>query len=94
MNQPQNIQVKIDDETLKGRYANMLQITHNKEEFVLDFMNVFPPTGIMTARIFTRPGHAKRIDRALAENLSRYESEYGEIKEAEVPNQTFGFNAK
>ena len=94
MNSPQ-IQVKMDDETMKGRYAKMMQVAHNKEEFVLDFMNVFPPGGIVTARVVTSPGHLKRIMRALNENLQRYEQSFGAIKEAEGPNEgKFGFETK
>lgn len=88
------IQVKADDDTLRGRYANMMQIAHNREEFVMDFMNVFPPGGIVTARIITSPSHLKRIARALRENLERYEVTFGEIKEAEAPQHEFGFANK
>lgn len=90
----QNIQVKMDDEILKGRYANMMQVAHNREEFVMDFMNVFPPGGVVTARVVTSPGHLKRIARALAENLKRYEETYGAIKEADAPGESFGFAPK
>ncbi len=86
MPQPQ-VQVKIDDDTLKGRYANMMQVAHNREEFVLDFMNVFPPGGVVTARVFTSPGHIKRIIRALEENIIRYEASFGKIPEAAEPEQ-------
>lgn len=94
MNLPQNIQVKIDDDEMKGRYANMMQVAHNREEFVLDFMNVFPPGGSIVSRIITSPGHAKRIARALQENVARYETSFGSIKEAEVPDEQFGFKTK
>jgi hypothetical protein len=79
------INVKIDDEELKGRYSNLLRITHTREEFILDFINLVPPQGIVTARIVTSPGHLKRILRALAANLERYEETYGTIPEAAEP---------
>ena len=42
--QPANqIQLKSTDEVLRGVYANLLQVQNNKEEFVLDFINVFQP---------------------------------------------------
>jgi hypothetical protein len=88
------IQVKMDDATLRGVYANMMQVAHNQEEFVLDFMNVLPPTGVVNARIIVSPGHLKRIARALADNLKRYEETFGEIKLAEAPAQSFGFSPK
>jgi hypothetical protein len=77
--------VKISDEELKGRYSNLLRITHTREEFILDFINLVPPQGIVTARIVTSPGHLKRIIRALAANLDRYEQAFGPIQEAADP---------
>ena len=91
---PPNLQVKIDDAMLKGAYANMMQVAHTREEFILDFMNVLPPAGIISARVITSPGHLKRIVRALKENLERYEETYGQIKEADAPEKPFGFESK
>jgi len=81
----QGLNVKIDDEELKGRYSNLLRITHTREEFILDFINLVPPQGIVTSRIVTSPGHLKRIIRALATNLERYEQLFGAIQEAPDP---------
>ncbi len=77
--------VKISDEELRGRYSNLLRITHSREEFILDFINLLPPQGIVTARIVTSPGHMKRIVRALQTNLQRYEETFGVIPEAPEP---------
>lgn len=86
MSEPsQGLNVKISDEELKGRYSNLLRITHTREEFILDFINLVPPQGIVTARIVTSPGHLKRIIRALAANLDRYEQNFGTIQEAAEP---------
>ena len=74
------MQVKVTDEVLKGVYANMVQVGHTPEEFVLDFMNIFPPAGIITSRVIISPGHMKRIVAALADNLKRYEEQFGAIK--------------
>ncbi|MDH3255861.1 MAG: DUF3467 domain-containing protein [Acidobacteriota bacterium] len=79
------LNVKIGDEELKGRYTNLLRVTHTREEFILDFLNAVPPQAIATARIITSPGHMKRIVRALAENVERYEKAYGVIEEAPSP---------
>jgi hypothetical protein len=61
-NQPQGkqVQIKASDEKLKGEYSNAVQIMHTKEEIVLDFFNVFPPTGTLNSRIILSPGHFKR----------------------------------
>ncbi|OGE80726.1 MAG: hypothetical protein A3H72_02110 [Candidatus Doudnabacteria bacterium RIFCSPLOWO2_02_FULL_48_8] len=90
----QNINIKISDEVLKGQYANMMMITHTQEEFVLDFMNVLPPQGIVVSRVITSPGHIKRIIAALAENLKRYEGQFGTVKEASAPAQEIGFRTE
>ena len=80
-----SINVKIGDAELKGAYSNLLRITHTREEFILDFINVVPPQGIVSARIVTSPGHLKRIIRALGTNLRRYEEVHGVIEEAADP---------
>jgi hypothetical protein len=79
------LNVKISDEELKGHYSNLLRITHTREEFILDFINLVPPQGIVTARIISSPGHLKRIIRALTVNLERYEQTFGVIQEAPEP---------
>ena len=81
----QNLNIKIGDEELKGRYSNLLRITHTREEFILDFVNLVPPQGMVTARIVTSPGHLKRIVQAMAQNLARYEEAFGPIPEAADP---------
>lgn len=91
--QQQQAQIKITDEVLKGVYANFMQVLHTPEEFVLDFMNVFPPSGIATARIMLSPGHMKRIIAALEDNMKRYEAAHGVVTAAEAPAQKIGFEA-
>jgi hypothetical protein len=79
------VQVKMPEEVAKGAYANTMAVFHTREEFVIDFLNVFPPSGIATARVITSPGHIKRIIGALQENLRRYEERFGPVKEAPPP---------
>lgn len=87
MEEPEaGLNVKISDDELKGRYSNLLRITHTREEFILDFINLAPPQGVVTARIITSPGHLKRIIGALSANMDRYEKAHGTIQEA--PNPT------
>ncbi|NCU42256.1 MAG: DUF3467 domain-containing protein, partial [Candidatus Moranbacteria bacterium] len=84
MNQQQNdqqqqnqVQIKASDEKLKGEYSNVMQILHTKEEFVLDFLNIFPPTGTLNGRIILSPGHFKRMIVVMQENLKKYEEQFG-----------------
>jgi len=81
----QTVNIKIGDDEQKGRYSNLLRIAHSREEFILDFINLVPPQGVVTARVVTSPGHLKRIVRALQENVERYEAAYGTIQEASDP---------
>ncbi|MEM9554879.1 MAG: DUF3467 domain-containing protein [Acidobacteriota bacterium] len=79
------INIKISDEELKGRYANLVRISHTREEFILDFINFVPPQGAVTSRLMMSPGHIKRLIRALADNLALYEKQHGDVAEAQDP---------
>lgn len=89
----QQIQIKADDQTLKGAYANLAVVNHTKEEFAIDFISVLPPQGIMLSRIFTSPGHAKRLAKALDDNIKIYEKQFGKIDVAEEPGKSIGFTS-
>lgn len=93
-NNQKGIQIKVTDEVLAGKYSNMAQISHNREEFVLDFMTVLPPAGTLNSRIIMSPGHYKRMIRAMQENLRRYEDNFGEVKESSEPETIHGFPVK
>jgi hypothetical protein len=84
-NEPQGmpLQVEIDDTLAQGAYANLALIAHSPTEFVFDFIFLQPqqPKAKVRARIISSPAHTKRFLRALAENVSRYEKLFGEIKE-------------
>jgi len=80
------IKIKISDDILSGVYANQMMVSHTREEFVLDWVNLFPPEGIVNARVIVSPGHMKRVIRALQENLRKYEEHHGDIREASEPS--------
>ncbi len=93
MNQPQQqMQIKATDEALRGQYSNAMQVTHTQQEVVLDFFNLLPPQGQLLSRIITSPAHAKQIVTALAENLKKYEQQFGAITAAPAPSSDFGFS--
>ena len=84
--QPQNqINIEISEEVAEGSYANLAIITHSHAEFVIDFVNVMPgtPKSKVKSRIIFTPQHAKRFMKAMMENISRYESANGAIKDLE-----------
>ena len=68
----------------RAKYSNLVMIHHNLEEFTLNFIYIFPngAQGKLLKSMIVSPGHAKRIWRALGENIARYESQFGSIKEA------------
>lgn len=88
----EEIPVKIPDDVLSGVYANQMMVRHSREEFVLDFVSLFPPGGIVNARVVVSPAHLKRMIRALQENLTRYESRFGPVLEAEPPRDSMERN--
>lgn len=94
--QPKQIQVKAKDEDLKGHYSNVLNIAHNRNEFILDFLMIHPPMGQLTARIITNPGHMKRIIRAAMNNIEKYEMAFGTIEESSDPSadKSIGFGGQ
>jgi len=81
------IQIDIDDAIAQGAYSNLVLLNHNDNEFVLDFAYVQPtaPRARVRARIISSPRHAKRLLRALEQNLRRYEERFGRIDEPEQP---------
>lgn len=90
----QSIQVKASDSELKGNFANMLQVAHSQEEFILDFLNLFPPQGQLVSRVIVTPQHMKRITAALVDNLKRYEDQFGKIEAGQVPDHRIGFQTE
>ncbi len=80
-----DVPVKLPDHILSGVYSNQMVVRHTRDEFLLDFIGLFPPQGVVNARVIASPGHLKRMIRALKENLSRYEARFGPVIEAEPP---------
>src|ERR1041384_5758416 len=94
-NQPQQNQlnIEISEEVAEGNYANLAIITHSHAEFVIDFVNVMPgtPNSTVKARIILTPQHAKRFMKAITENIGKYESVNGSIKDLEEVQIPFNF---
>jgi hypothetical protein len=84
--QPTNqLNIELSEQIAEGEYANLAIITHSHAEFVIDFVNVMPgtPKSKVKSRIIFTPQHAKRFMNALTENISRFESANGKIKDLE-----------
>lgn len=94
----QQLNIELSEEIAQGIYSNMAVITHSSSEFVVDFVRIMP--GISKAnvksRIILTPEHAKRLLLALQDNISKFESVHGTIKnikqgqETMLPPMNFG----
>jgi hypothetical protein len=74
-------------------------ITHSHSEFVLDFVNVMPgtPKSKVKSRIILTPQHAKRLMKAMIDNVQKFETANGiikDIEEIQLPMQFGGPTAQ
>lgn len=76
------LQIELKEEVAQGTYANLAIITHSSSEFIMDFIRVMPgmPKAGVQSRIVLAPEHAKRLLRALEENIGKYECAFGSIR--------------
>ena len=65
------LQIELIEDVAQGTYANLAVITHSSSEFIVDFVRVMPgmPKASVKSRIVLAPEHAKRLLRALEENI-------------------------
>jgi hypothetical protein len=90
-NQKKNqINIELDEEVAQGIYSNLAVITHSSSEFILDFIRVMPglPKAKVKSRVVLTPEHAKRLLFALKDNIEKYESQHGGIKNTEQTGGT------
>lgn len=80
-----NLDIELSEEIAEGIYSNLAIISHSNSEFVIDFIKIMPgmPKAKVKSRIMTTPQHAKRLMRALSDNINKYESIHGQIKDEE-----------
>jgi hypothetical protein len=66
---------------LEAIYINLVRIAHSPSELIFDFAHLLPGStpAKVRARVVMSPLGAKLFQRALTENLSRYETSFGEI---------------
>jgi hypothetical protein len=98
-NPSNQLNIELGEDVAEGVYSNLAIITHSSAEFVFDFIRVMPgvPKAKVKSRIVMTPQHAKRLLRALADNISKYEANHGDIGDHDgmqgIP-MTFGPVAK
>ena len=96
-NNNNQLQIELTEDVAQGIYSNLAIITHSSSEFVLDFVRVMPgiPKANVKSRIILTPEHAKRLLLALQENIQKYETVNGVVKNVHghdpfLPPMTFG----
>ena len=91
------LQVELREPESEGIYANLAIISHSPSEMIIDFARVMP--GVQKARVLSRiimtPQHAKMMERALSDNLKKFEKQFGEIKlHGQEAKGQIGFSAE
>jgi len=95
MQNKKQINLKLDEKVGEGVYSNLVVISHNQSEFIIDFGRMLP--GLQDAKILSRiiktPQHAKQFLNTLTNNIANYEKQYGEIIIKGLPeaNKSIGF---
>lgn len=93
-NNEQQLNIELPENISDGLYSNLAIINHSATEFVLDFVSIMPgkPKAKVVSRIVLTPQHAKRLVKALADNVRKFEQANGEIKDNEpVPHIPMNF---
>ncbi len=82
-NNDNKLNIELTEEIADGIYSNLAIISHSQSEFVLDFIKVMPgmPKAKVKSRVLMTPEHAKRLIHALQDNVDKYESMHGKIKD-------------
>ena len=88
------INIELSEEIAEGIYSNLAIISHSNSEFVVDFIRMMPnvPQAKVKSRIILTPEHAKRLLTALADNINKFEQQFGNIEEKDVPPFPMNFN--
>lgn len=82
------INIELPEEIAEGIYSNLAIISHSHSEFVIDFIRLMPnvPKAKVKSRIVLTPQHAKRLMKALSDNIVKFENQFGVIQDPE-PSQ-------
>lgn len=94
----QQLNIELSEEVAQGIYSNLAVITHSSSEFVVDFVRIMPgvPKANVKSRVILTPEHAKRLLKALQDNVNKFESIHGPIKnikagsDPKLPPMNFG----
>ena len=81
----EGLNIELSEEIAEGTYSNLAIINHSPSEFVVDFIQMMP--GVAKAKVKSRviltPQHAKRLMKALTDNVHKFENQHGQIKDVD-----------
>jgi hypothetical protein len=94
-NQENQMNIELSEDVALGVYSNLAIITHSPAEVVCDFIQIMPgmPKGKVRSRVIMTPENAKRFLQALADNIAKYEENFGRISDSNkgnLPPMSFG----
>lgn len=77
------LNIELPEDVAGGQYSNLSIITHSPSEFIIDFIQLMPgvPKGKVRSRIIVTPDNAKKLMKAMMDNVGKYESMHGTIKD-------------
>jgi hypothetical protein len=86
-NNENQINIELKEEIATGVYSNLAIITHSQSEFVVDFVQMMPglPKAQVKSRVIMTPQNAKRLMRALMDNIQKFEQHMGIIDDQDLP---------
>ena len=84
------LNIELSEDVAEGTYSNLAIITHSASEFVIDFIRVMPgmPKAKVKSRVVLTPQHAKRLMKALNDNITKFEAIHGTISEIGLDTPT------
>lgn len=88
------INIELPEQVADGIYSNLTIITHSQTEFVCDFVQMMPgmPKAKVRSRVIMTPQNAKRLLRALQDNINKFEANFGHVPDdgQNPPPMNFG----
>jgi hypothetical protein len=76
------LSIELPEDIAEGIYSNFAVISHSSSEFVIDFLRIMPNSAKakVKSRIVLSPEHAKRLQRALSDNIEKFEQQFGTVE--------------
>lgn len=81
--QPQQLNVKAQDKMLRGNYANIVSVTSQEREVVIDFINRVGSEGQLVGRMILNRFTAQELVQVLQQTMQQWEKMKYEVSPTE-----------